>query len=391
MNLQNRFPDWPQYDEQEEKLLIDVLNNRQWWRMSGTMIKQFEEKFAKHHHTDYALAVTNGTHAIELALMALEVKPGDEVIVPAFTFISTVLPVMKLGAIPVVVDVDPDTFCIDPLKVREALSPRTVGVIPVHMAGHMCDMDSLLEITKEHQLFIVEDACHAHGGEWKNRRAGSIGDCGVYSFQAFKLMTAGEGGALVSNSKELYEKAFLYHNVGRPEGDKSYRHLVLGSNYRLSEFQAAVLLPQIHRLDEQNQIRERNAKALDREMSRIEGIKPQGRREECNIHTHYMYMFYYDSKAFGGLSRAEFTEKLNRAGIPAYIAYSQIHETIAFKNYLNSLGSYRFANDLHCPVSQKISEEVVWIHHRALLGDEMTAIGIAKTIQEIQKSNAAKV
>lgn len=381
----DRFPNWPIFDENEQREVLEVINSGQWWRMSGSKVKQFEKMFAELHQTSHALAVTNGTHAIELALLALGVKSGDEVIVPAFTFISTALPVMRLGAVPVPVDVDAETFCIDPLKVREAVTDRTVGIIPVHMAGHMCDMDLLKQIADEFDLFIVEDACHAHGAEWKGKRAGSFSEAGVFSFQQFKLMTAGEGGALVTNSKELYDKAFLYHNVGRPLGDKTYQHLLEGSNYRMSEFQAAVLLQQANRLEAQNELRERNSLILDDQMRKIEGIVPQARRKECTIHSHYMYMFYYDPAMFGGLPREKFVELLNQEGIPAYIAYSQIHETPIYKEFLAKLGEdYYFANQLQCPVSKKISKEVIWIHHRVLLGDEDMVLGIADTIREIQ-------
>lgn len=391
-NLTERFPSWPMANENQEKELLEALRSNQWWRMSGTKVKAFERVFAEMHHAKHALAVTNGTHAIELALLSLGVKPGDEVIVPAFTFISTALPVISLGAIPVPVDVDPGTFCLDPLKVREAVTARTVGMIPVHMAGHLCDMDRLQQIADEFHLFIIEDACHAHGGEWKGKRAGSMGDAGVFSFQQFKLMTAGEGGALVTNSQDLYDQAFLYHNVGRPVGDKKYQHLVEGSNYRISEFQAAVLLPQTSRLAELNERRERNAQILDAEMQAIAGIVPQTREAACTLHTHYMYMFYYNPVPFGGITRERFVEMLNEQGIPAYIAYTQIHDTPIFKQFVASLGEgYAFPNELHCPVSRKIAEEVIWIHHRALLGDAESAKGIARTVRELQASAEAKL
>lgn len=391
-NMTNRFPNWPMATESEEKELLEALYSNQWWRMTGTKVKEFERIFAEMHNAKYALGVTNGTNAIDLLLKSFKVKEGDEVIVPAFTFISTALPVMSLGAIPVPVDIDPGTFCLDPEKVREAVTERTVGIIPVHMAGHLCDMDRLMEIAGEFNLFVMEDACHAHGGEWKGKRAGSIGDAGVFSFQQFKLMTAGEGGALVTNSQELYDLAFLYHNVGRPFGDKKYQHLVEGTNYRLSEFQAAVLLPQAGRLAEQNQRRERNAKILNEEIQNIEGIVPQGRLEACTLHTYYMYMFYYNPGKFGGISRERFVEMLNEQGIPAYIAYTQIHDTPIFKEFAANLdGSYSFPNQLNCPASRKVAEEVIWIHHRALLGDEETTRGIAQTIREIQSGVKARI
>ncbi len=379
------FPEWPHYDEHEESELIETLKSRNWWRMAGHRVQEFEEKFSRLHSVDYALGVTNGTHAIELALMALNIRPGEEIIVPAFTFISTALPIMRLGAIPIPVDVDPKTYCLDPDAVEQAISSKTKGIIPVHMAGHICDMDRIMEIASKHELFVIEDACHAHGGEWKGRRAGSIGNVGVFSFQALKLMTAGEGGALITNSQDLHDQAFLYNNVGRPANDRVYQHLVQGSNYRLSEFQAAVLLPQIERLDEQNALREKNAGYLDQEMNTIKGIEPQGRREECNIHTHYMYMFDYEPEAFGGMPREQFVERLNEVGIPAYRSYSLVQDTPLFQDFVEKVGIERFGNGLHCPHARRIADRAIWIHHRVLLGDKATALSVAEIVKEIQQ------
>ncbi|MBW7476499.1 DegT/DnrJ/EryC1/StrS family aminotransferase [Paenibacillus oenotherae] len=384
-DLSREIPAWPLVGPEEQELVAEVTASGNWWRFSGGKVLELEKKFAEKHGTAYALTNSSGTNAIEVALMALQIKPGDEVIVPAFTFISTATPVMLLGGIPVPVDVDPVTFCVDPERIREAITARTAGIIPVHMAGHVCDMDAIREIAKEHSLFIIEDACHAHGAEWNGQRAGSIGDAGVFSFQALKLMTAGEGGMITTNSEKLYNDAFLFHHVGRPLGDRSYQHLVLGSNYRLSEFQGAALIPQVDRLDGQNALRERNAALLDAELSEIEGIITQGRDPRCNIHTHYMYMFYYDAAAFGGVTRDEFVERLNGVGIPAYKAYAVIQGTKVYKEFIESHSEVYAQFDLSCPISHKIAGEVIWIHHKALLASAETVRGIAGFISQQQQ------
>ena len=197
------FPTWPQYDENEEKALIDVLHSRIWWRTPGKQTLEFEERFAAYQEAKYGIACTNGTAALEIAVAALGIGLGDEVIVPDFTFIATASAVLSVGAMPVLVDVDPNTYCIDPEKVEALITPRTKAIIAVHIAGHPADMDRLQEIARIHNLSIIEDSSHAHGSEWKGKKIGAIGSIGTFSFQSSKLMTAGEGGLLVTNNEDL--------------------------------------------------------------------------------------------------------------------------------------------------------------------------------------------
>ncbi|MGZ9234620.1 MAG: DegT/DnrJ/EryC1/StrS family aminotransferase, partial [Anaerolineales bacterium] len=196
----NPFPAWPQYDQNEEKALMEVLHSGVWWRTPGTKTLQFEQDFAKYHQVDYGVACTNGTAAIEIAMAAIGVGLGDEVIVPDFTFVATASAVLSVGALPVMVDVDPDTFNINSDLVEKAITPRTKAIICVHVGGMPCDMDRLQEIAKKHNILLVEDCAHAHGSEWKGQKVGSMGACGTFSFQASKLMTAGEGGIIVTKN-----------------------------------------------------------------------------------------------------------------------------------------------------------------------------------------------
>lgn len=379
------FP-WPYADEREEELILEVVKSRLWWRMSGEKVEQFERAFADMLGVKHCIGVTNGTHAIELALSALDIKAGDEVIVPGFTFISTLTAIIYCNAVPVIVDVDPETYCIDPQSVKAAISSRTKAIIPVHMAGHCCDMDELCEIAKAHNLFIVEDAAHAHGAEWKGRKAGSFGDFAIFSFQNGKLMTCGEGGAVVTNNDKLYQQAYLIHGVGRPKGDIKYEHLILGSNDRMNEFQGAILIAQLERLSAHNEKREEQAKQLDEMISEIKGIRPQGQRPEVTKNSHYMYMFYYDKEFFNGISRNEFVKLLNMEGIPAFRAYPTICDTEFFKE-MNFRGYSCEAVDI--PVhpldhSRSISDHVVWLPHYTLLGDQHDLIEICNAIKKIQ-------
>jgi len=188
------FPPWPQYDQQELDALEEVLQSRNWWRTPGNKTLEFEQAFAAFHEAKHGISVTNGTYALEVVLSALGVGPGDEVIIPNFTFVATASAVLFAGALPVMVDVDPKTYCIDSALVEAAITPRTKAIIGVHVGGHPADLDQLTQIATKHRLPLIENAAHAHGSEWRGKKIGTAGTAGTFSFQASKLMTAGEGG-----------------------------------------------------------------------------------------------------------------------------------------------------------------------------------------------------
>lgn len=394
-----QFPAWPMADERELAAVQSVLESGQWWRMAGAQVAEFEKEFAAYHNAAHALAVTNGTHAIELALAALDIGQGDEVLIPAFTFISTATAVLCAQATPVLVDVNPDTYCLDPEAFAAAITPRTRAVIPVHMAGHVADMDRILAIASEHNLHVIEDAAHAHGATWKGERVGAMQSGGIYSFQAGKLMTAGEGGLILSNDADFIEQCFLYGNCGRPKTDRTYQHSVLGTNCRMTELQAAVLRVQLLRLEEQNARREANAAILNRMLSDVPGITPQGHDARVTLHPHYMYMFRYDSTAFSDLSRQQLVDALIEHGVPAFVGYPAIHRTPMFRN--RKFGPRWRADDallpdynlVSCPVAETLGEEVVWLHHRTLLGDEEHLVGVIDALDDIRlrASSAVRV
>ena len=322
---------WPFSDENEMQEIKAVLESHTWWRGTGNKVKEFERCFANYHNVNYALGVSNGTHALEIALEVLGVMPGDEVIVPAFTFVATATAVLRRGAIPVFCDVDADTYCLMPESFNEKITNKTKAVIPVHMAGHLCDMEKISKVAMENNIRIIEDAAHAQGGEWNGKKVGFYSDIATFSFQNRKVMTCGEGGALITNSKELYDRAYLLHSVGRPPGDIIYEHLILGSNYRMSEFHAAILLCQLKRLANFTNLREKNAKKLNQYLEGIDGIVPQKFDEKCTRNTHYMYMFYYDKKYFGGMDKSEFIKEMNDLGIECHVPYPLVFNTTFFK------------------------------------------------------------
>lgn len=374
------LPAWPVFDNGELEAVRRVIESRNWWRMTGSEVSSFEAEFAAYQNVRFAIGVTNGTHAIELALRCLDLGADDEVIVPSFTFMSTGCAVAAVGAKVVFADVDDETYCLDAGSLESAISSRTKAIIPVHMAGHSCDMDKILALARAKDIHVLEDCAHAHGAEYRGRRLGSLGYAGIFSFQNGKLMTAGEGGALVTCRDDVAKRTLVLHNCGRKFDDEDYLHELCGTNNRLSELQAAVLRVQLSRLDRQMEVRENNAKLLDGLLSEIPGIKPQARREYVTRHGHYMYMFRYSTRAFSDLSRRDFIDYLRRAGIPAFRGFRPLHLMPAFEGLAKGISLRR--TDLK--VSELIGESAVWIHHRALLGTEEDMCAIAQVIKKLQ-------
>jgi 3-amino-5-hydroxybenzoate synthase len=257
------FPLWPHYDALEKEALNRVLESRNWWRTPGVEVSQFEKEFARYHQVRYGVAVTNGTHALEVALAAAGLGPGDDVIIPDFTFVATASAVLSVGALPVMVDVLPNTYCIDPALVEEAVTPRTKSIIAVHMGGHPADLDRLGQIASKRNLLLIEDSAHAHGSEWQGKKIGGFGLAGTFSFQASKLMTAGEGGIIITNDEAFERQARSVHDCGRIPEEWFYSHYIYGSNFRMTEWQGAILRAQLSRVEGQTATRHRNARLLD--------------------------------------------------------------------------------------------------------------------------------
>jgi len=371
---------------------MQVLKSRVWWRTPGTRTLEFERKFASYHQAKHGIAVTNGTAALEVVLAALGVGPSDEVIVPDFTFIATASAVLAAGALPVLVDVTPDTYCLDPTLVEERITDRTKAIIAVHMGGLPADLDRLPQIARRQGIRLVEDSAHAHGSEWKGRKIGAIGDIGTFSFQASKLITAGEGGIIITNDDELERRARSVHDCGRMPGEWFYSHFIYGSNYRLSEWQGAILTQQLSRLDKQATIRTKNAAYLDRVLPEIEGITPQKHDPRCTRNGHYAYIFHYESSTFADLPIKRFIEALEAEGIPTQASYPPIHELDLFKSgeYLNRLpqeqrdaGKRILKGDF--PNTRRAAWETVWLPHPALLGTRDDTARVPEAIRKIQK------
>lgn len=356
------FPSWPQHGPEERDGLLRVLEQGAWWREGGSEVAAFEQEFAAHHGGVRGLATTNGTHAIELALGVLGVGLGDEVIVPAFTFIATSLAVQRMGAVPVPVDVDPSTYCLDVSEAARHITPRTKAIIPVHMAGQICDMDALTELSASTGVPILQDAAHAHGAEWRGRRIGELGGISAFSFQNGKLMTAGEGGLLLLTDEESVREAFMRHSCGRPPKDRVYQHLTQGSNYRLNEFSGAVLRAQLTRLDAQNRTRAEGWSLLSKRLGAISRVVPQGSDDRCGVNSHYMAMVRVEGMS--GRERTELVDGLIEWGIPAFVAFPPVYRTEGYWHGPTEGDAEELAR--RCPVSEQIAQDCVWLQHRVL-------------------------
>jgi 3-amino-5-hydroxybenzoate synthase len=384
MNVDSRpaleFPSWPQFGTEERVGLIRTLDQGQWWRMTGTEVEAFEHEFAEYHGAPHALAVTTGTHALELALEVLGVRPGTEVIVPAFTFISSSQAVQRLGAVAVPVDVDPDTYCIEVSATEAAISPNTRVIMPVHMAGQVADMDALVKLSADSNVALLQDAAHAHGASWQGKKIGELGSVAAFSFQHGKLMTAGEGGAVLFPDAELYEEAFVRHTCGRPRGDRGYFHALSGSNFRLNEFSAAVLRAQLSRLDEQIAVREQRWPVLAALLAELPGVVPQGQDRRCDRNPHYMAMFRIPG--MGERRRTALVEALTQRGIPAFVAFRAVYRTDAFwEKGAPDASVDELAR--RCPHTEALSQDGVWLHHRVLLGSEAQMHEIASVLSDV--------
>ncbi|MFE9288182.1 DegT/DnrJ/EryC1/StrS family aminotransferase [Streptomyces olivaceus] len=373
------FPAWPQFGEEERTGLVRALEQGQWWRIGGSEVDTFEQEFGAYHGTPHALAVTNGTHALELALQVLGVGPGTEVIVPAFTFISSSQAAQRLGAVAVPVDIDPDTLNIDPASAANAITPRTAAIMPVHMAGQMCDMDALGKLSADSGVPLIQDAAHAHGAEWNGRKVGELGSVAAFSFQNGKLMTAGEGGLVTFVDAGQREEAFLRHSCGRPSTDRYYFHKTSGSNFRMNEFSASVLRAQLGRLAGQIDTRERNWPLLSGLLAGIDGVQPQTVDSRATRNPHYMAMFRVPGLA--AERRNRLVDALIERGLPAFAAFRAIYrsdgfwETGAPRESVESIAA-------RCPHTEAVHEDTVWLHHRTLLGTEEHMHQIAGIVSE---------
>ena len=391
---------WPIYGDEERKALLDVLESGKWWRGAyknprESKVGTFETEFCKYLGVKHGVAVTNGTAAIELALKAAGIEAGDEVIVPAVTFIATATAVLAANASPIFVDIDPSTYQIDPEKIEQAATKKTKAIVPVHYGGYPADMDRIMEIAEKHDLVVVEDCAEGHGSEWRGKKVGGIGHLGTFSFQMGKPLTCGEGGFVSTNDEELAKKCFSYHNIGRVEGRPFYEHHLPAWNMRMTEFQGAILLSQLKRLPEQTEKRHINGEYLARELEKIGGIKALKRDPRVTRRGYYFYLMRYNQKEFNGVARDRFMEALNAEGVRAGTAHNQpLYKNPVFQEMQFGRTGCPIRCPLHgepidysavrCPVAEHVYEKEIIALGKDFLMERSKVDLVLKAIKKIK-------
>jgi dTDP-4-amino-4,6-dideoxygalactose transaminase len=319
------WPAWPDWNPKtDEEIVLKVLRSGVWSR--AEVVTEFENQWAKMIGTKRCLAVVNGTNALVTALNQMDIGAGDEVIVTPYTWISSIQAVLLNGAMPVFVDIDPETYQIDPEKIEPRLTSRTRAIMPVHILGMPSDMEAIMKIAKKHNLLVVEDACQAWLAEINHKKVGTFGDAGCFSFQNSKHLAMGEGGAIVSDNEEFIDRCYSYHNVGFPFGtvigSVGAGSVMLGNKTRITEYQAAIALAQIGRLDAQTTTRNINAEYLKSKIRQIPGIIPYKLYSNVTRAAFHMFAFRYKKEEFKGLSRDNFLKALRAEGIPNLSGYA---------------------------------------------------------------------
>jgi len=345
----------PEIGEDELKNVIEVVKSG-WVSSKGKFIEEFENLFAQYIGVKYGVATSNGTTALHLALLALDIKQQDEIIIPDLTFAATINAVLYVGAKPILVDIDPNYWCISPSKVKEAITPRTKAIIPVHLYGHPCDMDALIEIAEDYGLYIIEDAAEAHGAEYKGRKVGSFGHIACFSFYGNKIITTGEGGMCLTNDKEIAEKIRILRDHGM-DPKKRYWHNVVGFNYRMTNLQAALGVAQLRKIEKFVEKKRRIAKLYEEELSSIKGITlhPEMTWAKC---VYWLYSILIDEKIIG-ITRDEFAEKLKNNGIETRNVFYPLHIMPPYQKYAN-----------FCPTSSNISKRGLSLPSSTKLNEE---------------------
>lgn len=385
------FPGWPVFDKSDEDALLCVLRSRRWGRSGDGEIERFEQRFAAAHGAKYGLAVTNGTVALRVALMAIDIHAGDEVIVPPYTFLATATAVLEANATPIFADIEPDSYNLDPAKIEAAITPRTRAIIPVHFAGLPADMDAILRIAARHNLAVIEDAAHAHGGSYRGRPIGSIGHLSCFSFQSSKNVNSGEGGMVLTSDERMYEVARSFHNCGRRPDGPWYEHHIMSGNYRITEFQAALLNAQFERLAGQFEQREANGRYLAKRLAHVPGIAMQKGREQNVRHAYHLFIFRYDERVYG-VPKRTFVRALSAEGIPASEGYPlPLHHQPLFVN--RAFGPYTGCftarpnfdyRTVVLPVAEHAcAAEGCWLYQSVLLGTKADMDDIVRGFEKV--------
>ncbi|UCD29906.1 MAG: DegT/DnrJ/EryC1/StrS family aminotransferase [Planctomycetota bacterium] len=408
------FPTWPIWDDEDKQAVLQVIESGKWWMFAygetelgseegaaeqRSQVEQFEEEFAALHRVKHGTAVTNGSTALDICMRAIDLQAGDEVITTPYTFFASSGTILNTNALPVYVDIDPETYNIDATRIEEAITERTRAILPVYFSGELADVDAISRIAERHGLRVIEDAAQAHGVSLRDGRyAGAFGDAAIFSFQQSKCMTAGEGGIILTNSDQMAETVWSIRNYGRTKAGLWYEHHRLASNSRMSELQGALLRTQLRKLPEQNIRRTANVKYLYDQLSQIDGLTPVKLHPQGRTHNHYLVMLRYDASAWSGLPRERFLEALNAEGVPAVGGYSftNFENPVFDKLDLSSPKSvymigrskpidYRSFVE-KCPNAVRACrKEAVWLMHGLFLGDTKDVDMILEAIFKVKQ------
>ena len=385
------FPRWPRAAERDRQRILEILDSGNWggYPFPNRYGREFAHKFAEYHGAAYGCCVANGTIALTAALQAAGLRFGDEVIVPAYTWDGTAAAVLFAGGVPIFADIDPDTYCLDPAAVERAITPRSRAIIPVHLAMRFTDMDALLEIAVRRDLLVIEDCAHVHGGQYRGRGAGSMGDLGCFSMQSSKLMTSGEGGIVITSRLDCFEALQSVVNCGRASETDQFKRRLVGSNYRITEFQAALLLGQLEALPELAAKRSRHAALLAERLSAIPGVSPLPPQPALTREAIYNFVFRYRDPR---VSRDLFVAALDREGIPCDGRfYEPVYRSDLFPAHADDFPQLCLGREMpidyracRCPVAERAAyEESVWLPQFLLLGEESDIDDIARAVAKV--------
>ncbi len=389
---EKKFPEWPFWNQDEIINIIEVIKSGKWGYNEGSKVKEFEKKFAEYHNARFGICMNSCTTGLKVALLSMGIGPGDEVILPAYTFFASASSIIETGASPVFVDINPYTYNIDPEKIEESITDKTKAVMPVHFAGRTAPMDKIMKIAEKHNLVVVEDAAQAWGSEWQGEKAGTFGNAGVFSFQSSKNITSAEGGIIITDDIKIAELSRAYINCGRMENKKWYEHYILGGNWRPTDFQGDILLAQLKKYPELKSLREKNGDYLTQLLKNIKGIEPLKKDENITSHSYHIFIFKYKKEFFNNKPKENFIKALNAEGIPASPGYSiPLYKQPVFQN--NSFGpagkkknigvNY---NSYFLPETEKAcKEEAVWFKQNLLLGTKNDMENIAEAIEKVKK------
>lgn len=385
------YPTWPQQPEQFVSAVAPVIQSGKWWY--GERVREFERAFAHFHEAEYGIAVANGTVALEVALRAAGVRAGHEVIVPPYTFIASASAVLNIGAIPVFADIEADSLNLDPASVRRAVTPRTKAVLPVHTGGTPADMDAVIEVAQEADVAVVEDAAQAHGAEWRGRKVGALGTAGTFSFQHTKNMTAAEGGIVLTNDPEVADLCFAFHNCGRRRQSEWYEHPVLGSNFRMTEMQAALLLAQMRSVEQQMATRDQNVHYLFSQVKEVEGLRPVQPDPRVTRSAWHVVRLRFDPDVFAGVSKKRLCNALRAEGIPAADVWTEpLYAQESFKRVEETAPAAFIASgntldysQVRCPVAERAGETVFGFLHQNFLGDRKDMDDIVAALRKLSE------